>query len=444
MSLRLGLILMLWIVTGLAGIATLGWAAADAFRTAERELRTTLVRAGMVLERNYHMEPRVGDPLYAEWTSIKLLGVMAPGTCVEFEQRAVTNRRLCAGWQVFGPIPPERYRQLAGHLFEAPQPVSREGAASQNGAFRLQLSFDPLAVTTLSWQRVRLALWQTMAMAAGVLALGTLAIFWRLGPVGGIVTEVDRLATGDLGARIAPTGAEEFRRIAAAVNRLATQLRAGAERQRALTRKLLEVEDVERRQLARDLHDEFGQTLTATNALATSIGIAARDRPDIVRDARSIGANIGQMMECLRGAFARLRPPDLEEVGLYSSLRTMLAGWEVQRDVRLTLEATLPEQAIPEAVSLDLYRIVQESVTNAMRHGTPETVRVSLARIDGGLRLVVQDDGGGKLHAERSGHGVLGIRERVAALGGQVAMRETGSGVQVQVTIPCPAEVRAA
>jgi len=436
MSLRFRLVLTLWLVTLLAGAVTLCLAAADAYRTAAQNTQTTLTRASYVLERNYHMEPRVGDPLYAEMTSIKLLGVMAPGTCIVFEQRKISERRLCAGWQVFGQIAPARFRSAVEHVLTPPAPVARTGSASQSGAFLIEASFDPVAAATLAWQRVRMTLWQTLAMAAGVLVLGTIAILSRLGPVGGIVSGLDRLASGDLGARVDAGGRDEFGQIAQAVNRLAARLRASAAQSRALTRKLIEVEDVERRQLARDLHDEFGQTLTATAALAASVACAAPpDRRDIARDAEAIGANIRSMMECLRGAFARLRPPDLEEVGLAASLRTMLAGWEVQRGAKLTLDSALDEDRLPDAVALDLYRIVQECVTNAMRHGTPRHVRVTLRAESATVRLGVEDDGGGTLEADRQGHGLLGISERAGAMGGTFAIAETPRGIRVTVTL---------
>ena len=171
MSLRFRLVLTLWLVTLLAGAVTLCLAAADAYRTAAQNTQTTLTRASYVLERNYHMEPRVGDPLYAEMTSIKLLGVMAPGTCIVFEQRKISERRLCAGWQVFGQIAPARFRTAVEQVLTPPAPVTRTGTPSQSGAFRIESSFDPVAAATLAWQRVRMTLWQTLAMAAGVVAV---------------------------------------------------------------------------------------------------------------------------------------------------------------------------------------------------------------------------------------------------------------------------------
>ncbi|MCQ0969543.1 sensor histidine kinase [Paracoccus sp. TK19116] len=437
MSLRLRLVMILWLFTALVGSMTLVLAVADAYRTARSDTQKTLIRASYVLERNYQMEPRARDPLYAKMTSIKLLGVMAPGSCIRFQQGSITERRLCAGWQVFGQIAPDWFRTGIERLIEPPQAVARSGSASQSRTFSIEASFDPVAAATLAWQRTRLALWQTLAMATGVLLLGTAAIIWRLGPVGGIVSELDRLSRGDLAARVEPGGAREFRRIAQAVNHLAERLRASAEQSRLLTRKLIEVEDVERRHLARDLHDEFGQMLTATAALSASIACAApRDRPDILQDARAIASNIQRMMECLRGAFARLRPPDLDAVGLAASLRTMLAGWGAQRSARVSLDCDIDEAKINDAAALDLYRIVQECVTNAMRHGAPDRVRVRLRQNADWIALRVEDDGGGALLLPRSGHGILGITERASAMGGTLRVRQTETGIRIDVSLP--------
>ncbi|WP_138471591.1 sensor histidine kinase [Poseidonocella sp. HB161398] len=439
MSLRLRLVLTLWLVTVAAGAITVALAAAGAYETVDRMTRNTLTRAGYALERSYHMEPRAGEPLYAEMTSIKLLGLMAPGTCISFEQRAISERRLCASWQVFGPVAPAGFRKTVTRVFGPMPRLTGAGSASQDGVYALEVAFDPVAAATLAWQRVRLALWQTLGLAAGVLLLGTLAIYSRLEPVGGIVRGLDRLANGDLDAGVTPSGAAEFRRIADAVNRLAEQLRAGTEARRTLTRRLIEVEDVERRQLARDLHDEFGQMLTATAALAASISLAAQPAaPALARDAEAIGANIRAMMACLRGAFARLRPPDLDEVGLAASLRGMLSGWQAQSSVRLSLASTLDEAELDGAVALDLYRIVQECVTNAMRHGRPSRVDVALCHEAGGIALSVEDDGGGRADAGTPGHGLLGMAERTEAMGGTLSLQETGRGLRIRVTLPDP------
>lgn len=445
MSLRSGLILRLILITALAAAGGVIWTATETYQTARQEIRATFARAGAMIERSYRLGHGTHDSKHTPRTAIDILSVMAPGTCVEFESARISRRMVCAGWQVFGEAPPAWFRKGLTRAFGPLDPIESAGPRPDDPAgerpYYLKSSFDPVAAATRAWSRAKLALTQALAMAAGILLLGAGAVLHSLRPVRAILVGIDRLGDGDLGARVAPRGATEFRRIGAAVNGLAERLQEAAAQRRALTRQLIEVEDVERRQLARDLHDEFGQTLTATNALAASIETAARpDRADIAADARAVGVNIRRMMETLRGAFARLRPPDLDEVGLAASIRTMLTGWSSygQNHTRMAFDCDADADRLPGSVALDLYRIVQECVTNAMRHGAPKKVRVALSRPNGGstLRLVVEDDGGGAVDAKSGGHGLLGIRERVAAMDAALSVANTDGGVRVEVLLP--------
>ena len=347
-----------------------------------------------------------------------------------------------------GQFLPGWFRKLLGGIFGPLPEVTRKGTSPKSELYALEASFDPVAAATRAWQQVRFALTQALVIAFAIAVLGTGVILHSLRPVRQIVAALGRLADGDLKSRIEASGAREFRKIDRAVNDLARRLEESAAQRLALTRKLLEVEDAERRQLARDLHDEFGQTLTATSAVAASIALAAGSaRPDIVRDANAIGRNIRSMMETLRGAFARLRPPDLEVIGLAASVRAMLAGWSRSSGGRtqVAFKCASALDDLPDDIAVNLYRIVQECVTNAMRHGNPTIVQVHLAESNGkapGYSLTVEDDGGGSVTPGGSpaGNGMLGIRERVAALGGTLSVTNTERGVRLAVIVPVRAE----
>jgi signal transduction histidine kinase len=230
------------------------------------------------------------------------------------------------------------------------------------------------------------------------------------------------------------------------VNDLAQRLHQAAEERALLMRKLVQVQDDERRGLARELHDEFGQSLTAAGALAASIELAAgKQRADIAKDANAIAQITREMMLTLRSALAKLRPPDLDELGLEASVRTMVNNWN--RNLKGKTSVTLNvcgrrfSEAAPD-VALSVYRIVQECLTNATRHGSPRHVNVGL--ISSGdtardsLRVIVNDDGGGQGHdAENTtGYGLLGIRERVKLLGGEMTIMTDGRGMRVEAVIP--------
>lgn len=444
MGLRAQLVLGLCFITLVAMLAAAALSVVGSYRTAQLEVRATLDRAAFMLERSYRGELPDGH-IYAARVALEIVPVMAPGTCIEYHAPGISRRRLCAGWQGFGSIPPAWFRNGLKRLLGPLATIDTAGISSGGSDYAVEAGFDPVAAATRAWQQVRLAVGQAATTAAGILIFGTVLILHSLRAVPAILDTLGRLAAGDLGARLKPTGGREFRRIGQAVDHLGDELERAAADRVALTRKLLEVEDDERRQLARDLHDEFGQTLTATAALAAAIEVDADD-PRIASDARAITRNVRRMMETLRGAFARLRPPDLEEVGLEASLRAMFAGWGVSRAGTTRFRLACPQDvaAVPPHTALNIYRIVQECVTNAVRHGRPSLVAAELCastRAGGGHVLTVEDDGGGSVKAieARAGHGVLGIRERVAAMGGTFAAEDTRSGIRVVVSIPAAA-----
>ena len=194
------------------------------------------------------------------------------------------------------------------------------------------------------------------------------------------------------------------------------------------------MQEEERRALARDLHDEFGQCLTATLAFAGSIEAGASDRADLADDARSITRVAKRMMSTLREALARLRSQELDELGLETSLAQLVAGWNAQTAPKAVFHLDLSGDlaGVPRAIAMSIYRIAQECLTNAVRHGKPSDVYLRVARTapDGGaVALVVEDNGGGDPARIKvaTGHGILGIRERIAASGGSLAIGRGGA-----------------
>ena len=443
MSLRSGLILGLCLVTALVFFTTVIWTMAEARDRGVRQLNSTLARVSAMIERNYQMMPNEPASLHIRRTTMDVMQVLTPGTCVVMEETRISRRRFCADWQVFGRISPGWFRNLQDALFGVPEAVSHEGRRNLTDTYRAEVSFDPVAFVTSTWGQVRLAVRQALAMSAGVLALGTVLILRSTRPVPPIVSVLGALSEGRLAERVRPRGFAEFQHIGRAVNSLAERLERSEGERKALTRHLLELEDVERRHLARDLHDEFGQILTATGALASGIERrAGQTEPEIAQDARTIIGHVARMMDTLRGAFARLRPPELDELGLAASLRQMISGWMAARDRRVRFEldtGALEEVGLTPDVALGLYRIVQEAITNAMRHGNPTLVTIALS--GGGraqLDLTIEDDGGGRVSspAVGRGNGVLGIAERVEAMGGRLRVESTGSGVRIKVQVP--------
>jgi signal transduction histidine kinase len=262
---------------------------------------------------------------------------------------------------------------------------------------------------------------------------------------------LERMAASDLTARLPPFDLAELSAIRTVFNHLAESLERTLEERTELTRRLIALQDEERRHLARELHDEFGQCLAAIRALAASASQAsAQDCPAVLSDCAGIERTAARMTETLRGALFRLRPPDIEELGLAASLEGLVAGWNGRSCGRTRFETRLCGglEDLPPALSAGLYRIAQEAITNAAKHADATRVVLQLtkseARSPGSrgtmeVELTVDDDGkaGEADPPAKPGMGLLGMRERVATLGGRLSF-EAGymSGSVLRVVVP--------
>jgi signal transduction histidine kinase len=205
----------------------------------------------------------------------------------------------------------------------------------------------------------------------------------------------------------------------------------------ALSRKLIEAQEAERRAVARELHDDFGQVLTALK-----LNLQRRERDDSESIALVDGA-IARMRDLAQD----LRPPLLDEQGLDASLR-----WYVEREagragLAFRLRLTHLEQRPPAAVETTCFRVAQEALTNVIRHAQARVVEVELGRAAGMLQLVVRDDGRGfdvpaaRLRAAHGGsQGLLSMQERVALAGGDLEIDSApGRGTTVRARLPLAA-----
>ena len=216
---------------------------------------------------------------------------------------------------------------------------------------------------------------------------------------------------------------------------------------RLLTQRLFRLQESERRHLARELHDELGQWLTAIQAEAEAIcsSSGAEREPGIYANARAIGKSAAEVQSVIRRILRRLRPSLLDELGLTESLQELAIQWR-QHHPKIVCDLELDGNLdnLPESLNITLYRIVQEALTNIANHAQASHVRVWLRREPGvasapeHLLLTVQDDGKGmdpKLPLK--GLGMLGMRERVIASGGEFMSHSApGQGVCIEIRLP--------
>lgn len=440
MSLLLAVALRIVAVACLCFTLAVAWVVFDTDRAVQIETEGTANRVARQLTQFYMLGSSntfYGPPFTARH-SIAIVAVMSPGVCVEFNAPVDGNRRLCSGWNGLGRTAPAWFSRLFGQWFSPGAPIERPVVVLGQPPVRVIATHDPVAATTRAWHQLRVVVGLVAAMAAGIAVLSVLAIGHALAPTRRIIAGLKRLEQGDYASRLPAFGAAEFNRISGAANELAAKLAVTTAERTALTQRLFEVQETERRALARDLHDEFGQCLTATGALAASLAAAApAERPDLADDARAIGRVTARMMATLKNALARLRPPELDEVGLEASLRGMVAAWNLpgarSAAFRLDIDGDLAGLAPDDA--LNVYRIAQECLTNAARHSGASAVHLHVARNPGGeIAVIVDDDGEGDpaVLASSTGFGILGIRERIGALGGSFGVVRTARGLRIE------------
>jgi two-component system sensor histidine kinase UhpB len=230
---------------------------------------------------------------------------------------------------------------------------------------------------------------------------------------------------------------------------MAGQLAALAARQQRLEEQLVQVQEEERAELARDLHDEVGPLLFAVSvdleALAQEEGKedgTLRASPALQARLMAAREAVGRMQHEVRGMLGRLRPPSVADLGLSHCIERLAAFWQA-RYPQVRFEVAVLEESLSAEIGTRVYRIVQESISNAVRHGQPQRVEVSVGREGGGcIRVQVCDDGAG-LDSAPAGLGLTGMRERVLASGGQLEVSAGAHGRGVRVSARLPAQARA-
>lgn len=209
---------------------------------------------------------------------------------------------------------------------------------------------------------------------------------------------------------------------------------------------LIEGRERERRALAREIHDELGQTLTALRIQLGQLRDAIFDgsEEDVAAgsDAK-VEASLtlaGDAMQQVKDLVTGLRPGVLDELGLVNGLRHLAYHHEEKTPNRVDVELTEEDPGLGRDRAIHVYRVAQEALTNVARHAEASTVRISLAVADGELELAVADDGRGldadSVDFDRS-HGLVGMEERAYLLGGRLRLEESeAGGLAVRLTVP--------
>lgn len=347
-------------------------------------------------------------------------------------------------------------RLLGGHA-DITRPISFHGKDSGT----LVVTTDTAVVLAAIWRDVSGLLGLTALVVVAICVLLFIAIGRALRPTRHILAGLDRLARGDLSCRLPSFGLIELQRISEVFNTLAASLDRTTRERTALAARLVDGQEQERCHLARELHDELAQSLSVISVTAASIRTTAeRECPALVPEAERLAQTSMAMMRTLRSTLQNLRPPEIEDFGLAASLLALAREQERGAGGRLTVALELDGDlhGLPPTAASHVYRIVQEGLTNIGKHADASRARIALnlrpappdqaASPRRWLALTIENDGcdtaDDGTRVAGNGLGLIGMRERAMALGGQLDIVRLDRGFRLQAVIPFAAPTEAA
>lgn len=301
----------------------------------------------------------------------------------------------------------------------------------------------------LAWADIKKLLGLSTVTVFALCSLLFIAIGRALKPANIIVSGLEDMSNGNLAIRLPPFKISEWDRTGNAVNQLVSNLEKTLSDRQRLAFKLINVQEQERRFLTRELHDEFGQCLAGLQVNASSIVQTANEKcPELIPESQNISNITSHMMDILHDMLLHLRPTDIDTLGLSTGLTSLVSNWNSSNSGKIHCELNIEGYIddIPEPIPSNIFRIIQECLSNVSKHSRATIAKITLKRPtategtdEDKIILTVIDDGIASINSfhDSTGIGLLGINERVDALGGEFMLQNNSPlGLIVNVTIP--------
>ena len=427
MSLRgqffLSVILALLLSLSVLGVVALSHARASV----DNEMRKALEASDRIVDNALLSLPREGEDAYLERLvrsfddnrHVRVALVEAGGE--------ITASHLAAPEPV-----PGWYRRL----LEIPVQERIDTAARLKGRI-LRVATDAHNEIAEAWTQFRDGAAILGFFSLLVLGLLHLAMARIATPLKKLSTGFEAVGTGNYAARVSVTGPQEIAGLASAFNRMTARLELLEETNRRLTAQMLAIQEEERADLARDLHDEMGPFLFAMRLDAEAIQAEARKsgHAAIAERAQALGESVSHIQSHVRDILKQLRPDGLSETGLAVAIGNLATFWQRHGGVAVHLD--LAAEGFGVETDGVIYRLVQEGLTNAARHGAAKHAWITITSDGGEIRVIVEDDGVGFAAIDGGGLGLKGMRERLASLSGSLMLStRPGGGTRLAAAMP--------
>jgi two-component system sensor histidine kinase UhpB len=333
------------------------------------------------------------------------------------------------------PAPDWFYRLLAARSvssrIDLPAPFARFG--------NILLQADSRNEISEVWGDVTL----TLSILGIFCGLNAVLVYWVTGralrPLDAISAAFNGIGAGDYGLRVKEHGPRELAQLCRGFNLMAEQLAGVRSRKHRLEHQLAAVQEEERSELARDLHDEIGPLLFA---VSVDLSVLQQDetvcdtpiaaRIELVRD------SIGRVYKEVKAILGRLRPASLVDLGLAQAAEGLVSFWQT-RYPAVAFHLQAPAEGFGTKIDDAIYHIIQESLSNALRHGKPTRIEISVGLEGDEVLTMIADNGVGlKPQGHGPGFGLIGMQERVKGLGGSLSVGNfaVGGGVVVSARLP--------
>ena len=305
---------------------------------------------------------------------------------------------------------------------------------------RLNIVADPSDEIIEAWREVKLFL-SLLLLLTAMIFMGVFIVIGRaLKPVDVILTAFTNIEAGDYSKRLEVFELPEFAQISQGLNHMSDKLANAQVDNARLSKKALNASEYERKFLARELHDEMGQSLTAIKALTV---LSKKQQPPEQSNLDKVLTICDHLFSVVRNRMRKLTPPLLHEFGLLVALEELVEQWGGGANIVLDVDPVIDNLLADNAIHY--YRIIQESLTNILKYARADNVRLSLKRVNNEEHVTVQltiiDDGVGfDVSKVVWGSGFAGIKERVSSLGGSLSIESTlGAGSQIHINVPIEA-----
>ncbi|MDF1589182.1 MAG: histidine kinase [Gammaproteobacteria bacterium] len=335
-------------------------------------------------------------------------------------------------------IAPDWFVQIMDSVTKQMQPTQRQVFKAGHMIGELVVTPDPLNEIDEVWEETKTMLILLVFFIITANVLIYLAVNQALKPIDRIIEALSEIELGKFSLRLPQFSLPELTNISNKFNVMADTLQKSVEMNRRLHQQIINVQENERKNLARELHDEIGQHLTAINLDAAAIKTAPNLK--VAQESGSaISGVVRQMIDIVRNILQRLRPADLDELGLKLALAELVNTWKLRNPTtqcQLNVRGEFVD--LDDSLLIAIYRIVQECLTNVARHSNAEHVDITLIQEIDEISFTVKDDGVGfDLSQTGNSFGLLGMKERCEGLNGSFHITSgINHGACIEIRLP--------